>query len=403
VYQYTRSQSDGLSVSSIAGADRDFVAELSRGCYTVAIGGDGSLNVRRFLAIILVIGCAAQDGPAEKLIASGHWKRARALIEQRLHAKPDDPEALFMLSQIRNAFGDHSSPLGLAEKAVLLNGSVARYHRQLAEVQGIMAQHAGPLQEIMLGRRFRKEIDIALKLDPRDVQAHRDLLEFYLLAPGILGGEVKKAEITAQQISALDAAEGYLAKARIAEIRKDRGQTALFLREAAAVRPASYKAQVALGQMYLDQSPPDVDSAEKFARTAVSVDAERVAGYAILAAVYADRSDWSALDRTLVAAAQAVPDDPTPYYRAAERLLTADREPARAERYLRTYLAQEPEGNQPTAADAHWKLGLALRAQSEVSAAVSEWKKALALNPASPAGIELKQIRNATPNSREAN
>jgi hypothetical protein len=44
-------------------------------------------------------------------------------------------------------------------------------------------------------------------------------------------------------------------------------------------------------------------------------------------------------------AARAVPDDLTPPYRAALRL-------PRAERYLRAYLAQPPEGNAPSAADA---------------------------------------------------
>ena len=91
---------------------------------------------------------------------------------------PDDPDAIFLLSQIRNAFGDHATPLGLAEKAVRLDGRVAWYHRQLAEVQGVMAQQAGVFQQAILARRFRNEIDTALGLDPRDVQALRDLMEY---------------------------------------------------------------------------------------------------------------------------------------------------------------------------------------------------------------------------------
>jgi hypothetical protein len=60
-------------------------------------------------------------------------------------------------------------------------------------------------------------------------------------------------------------------------------------------------------------------------------------------------------------AARDVPDDPVPYHRAAERLLAAGRDLARAERYLRVYLAQEPEGNQPTAAEARSKLTIGLQ------------------------------------------
>ncbi|MEI9971831.1 MAG: hypothetical protein WDO73_07120, partial [Ignavibacteriota bacterium] len=122
-----------------------------------------------------------------------------------------------------NAFGDHDSPLSLAEKAVALDGAVAKYHRQVAEVTGVMAQHAGVFQQFLLARRFRREIDTALSLDGRDVQALRDLMEFYLLAPGIVGGDKEKAKALAARIADIDPVQGQLAHARLAEAAGDRG------------------------------------------------------------------------------------------------------------------------------------------------------------------------------------
>lgn len=311
---------------------------------------------------------AQQEATPEKLIEAGHWKRARALVEKRLRDAPDDANANFLLSQIRYAFGDRDSPLPLAEKAVRLDPSVARYHRQLAEVQGIQAQRAGIFQQLGLARRFRKEIDTALELDPRDVQAQRDLLEYYLVAPGIVGGDTKKAEALARRIAALDASEGFLARARIAEFRKDQAQTDAMLRRAAEARPPSYKAQMALAQFDLSPRHHDESAAEALAKAAINLECGRVTAYGILAAIYARRADWSALDAILASAATAVPDDGSPYYRAAEQLLADGRDAPRAEKYLRIYLAHEPEGNQPTAADAHAKLGRALRARGPEAA-----------------------------------
>ena len=346
----------------------------------------------RAFSFLIAASCLAQDTP-EKLIEAGHWKRARALVQERLRESPDDPNANFLWSQIRNAFGDHASPPSLAEKAVRLDGGVARYHRQLAEVQGLMAQRAGIFQQVALARRFRKEIDAALGLDPRDTQALRDLLEFYLLAPGIVGGDSKKADAVARQIAAVDQAEGYLAEARLAEFRKDSARAEAMLRRAAEIRPPSYKAQIALAQLYLLPERRNEAAAEALGRSAIALDRGRIAGYCVLAAVYAARADWSALDAIVSTAAREVPDDPAPYYSAAERLLSDGREPVRAERYLRFYLAQEAEGNQPTAADAHWKLGLALREQGQVASAIREWKAAVQADPESPAARELKRTR----------
>jgi tetratricopeptide (TPR) repeat protein len=349
--------------------------------------------VRRIFLGFTALVCFAQEPTPEKLIEEGHWKRARVLIERRLAVAPDDPNATYLASQIRAAFGDRTAPLTLAEKAVRLDGKVARYHRQLAEVQGVMAQRAGVFQQLLLARRFRREIDIAIGLDPRDTQALRDLLEFYLLAPSVAGGDAKKAEATAQRIASLDAAEGYLATARIAAARKDSSQMERMLRRAAEVRPPSYKARMALAEFYLQPEHRNDAQAEAAAREALQLDQTRIGAYGVLAYVYAGRGNWIALDAILTAAAREVPDDPAPYYRAAEGLLAGGRDPARAEQYLRAYLAQEREGNQPTAADAHWQMGLALEAQGRHASAVGEWKTAVQLDPESAAARELKRTR----------
>jgi len=313
-----------------------------------------------FVVLAAAIGLSAQPSGAEALIEAGHWKRARSFVDWRLQENADDPDALFLSSQIHNAFGDHTSPLPLAEKALKLDGKVARYHRQVAEVLGVAAQHANMFQQVGLARRFRKEIDAAIALDPHDTQALRDLVEFYLLAPGILGGDTAKAAQTADRIASINRAEGLLAQARIAEFHKNPAETEALLRRAAELRPASYKAIMALAEFYLEPQHRNDSATETAARAAVTLDPGRVGAYSVLAAVYARQSNWAALEETLSQAAQAVTDDPAPYYRAAEQLIADSREPERAERYLRTYLMQEPEGNEPAAAEAHAKMDVAL-------------------------------------------
>jgi cytochrome c-type biogenesis protein CcmH/NrfG len=330
------------------------------------------LNQKPILALVsstcLALSAYSQQTDPEKLIDAGHWIRARAIVEARLHQNPDDSLSNFLLSQIRNAFGDYTSPLGLAEKAVALDGRVAKYHRQLAEVLGVEAQHAGPVKIVFLAHRFRGEIDTAIGLDPRDVQTQRDLLEYYLVAPGIAGGDVQKAMVSAQHIGELDAAEGYLAKARIASFRKQTAETEALLRNAAWSQPPSYRAHVELAKFYLAPEHSNPAVAEGVAKDLLKLDRERVEPYVFLAQVYADRDDWNALDAVLAGDAEQCPDDLAPYYRAAEVLLGHGRDPARAESYLRTYLGREPEGNEPPVADARQKLATtrALQGNCEV-------------------------------------
>jgi hypothetical protein len=320
-------------------------------------------NIATAALCALTFAVAGQPSEAEEWIEAGHWKRARTDVEARIRATPNDPEANFLLSQIRAAFGDRSTPLPLAEKAVALNGRTAKYHRQVAEVLGVVAQHSNAFQQILLARRFRKEIDTALALDPRDVQANRDLLEFYLLAPAVAGGSRQRAGAVADRICGIDAPEGLLAKARIARFDRQPALEEALLRKAAEAQPASYRARIALAEFYLAPERTGLPAAEAAARDALRLDPGRSDAYAVLAAVYADRGSWAELDALLAEARREVPDDLYPAFRAGERLLAGGRQAERAERYLRLYLAQEPEGNRPTAAEANRQLErvLALR------------------------------------------
>ena len=353
--------------------------------------------MRLIFILCAVAALRAEQSPAEQLIEAGHWKRARNLVEAHLREAPGDPLSNFLLSQIRGAFGDQATPLPLAEKAVSLDGRSAKYHRQVAEVLGVTAQHAGAFQLLLLARRFRKELDTTLALDPRDLQALRDLQEFYLLAPGLVGGDQRKAAGIAGQIAAIDAVDGLLASARIAEIQKDSAAREVLLRQAAEARPARYKAQLALARFYLEGGRENPSAAEAHAKAAIGLEPDRVDAYAVLAAVYVDRAEWSELDLALALSLREVPDDVVPHYRAAERLLAKGCDPARAERYLRVYLAQEPEGNQPSLSEARSKLGLALEAQGRGAAALLEFQEAGRLDPESKVAQDLKRLRNTRP------
>ena len=287
------------------------------------------------------------------------------MVEAHIRQDPKDASAHFLLSQIRNAFGDHATPLPLAEEAVALDVQTAKYHRQVAEVLGVMAQHANAVQRLLLARRFRKAIDTALALDPRDVQALGDLMEFYLLAPWIAGGDRKQAEATAEQIAGIDAVEGWLAQARIAGFENRTAEVETLLKRAADTHPPSYRASIALARFHLAAGHSNLTAAESEAKAALRLDRGRAEAHAILAEIYAEQSRWSALDSVLEDAAREVPDDLAAYYRTAERLIAAGHDFERAERCLGVYLAQEPEGNEPTLAEARRQLNRARERASQ--------------------------------------
>jgi predicted Zn-dependent protease len=312
-------------------------------------------------ALALFAGFAHAQTPAEDLIEAGHWKRARAIVERRLRETPNDALAAFLMSQINFAFGHREAPLDLAEKAVALAPDVAKYHRQLAEALGVKAQHSNVFQQAFLARRFKKEIDAAIALDPANIQARRDLMEYYLIAPAIVGGDRKAAESVAAAIAKMDAPEGLRARARIAQWQRDYALEEELLHKTVEAAPERYKLRIALAEVFVKDRVNWSAAAEQ-ARAAITIDVTRVDGYSILAEALATENKWQELDATLEEAERNVPDDLTPYYRAAQGMIATGKNLAQAGADLQKYLSQEPEGNEPPAREARQKLSAIISA-----------------------------------------
>src|SRR5947209_3269474 len=165
----------------------------------------------------------AQPSP-EALLRDGHFKRARAIVEAKFAASSNDPELLCWMSRIRQAWRDLPAAQQFAEKAVAADPKNANYHLRLADAVGEEAQHAGVLRQPGLGRRFKKEIDLTLSLDPKNVEALNDIMAFYWMAPGIVGGDKSKARATAARMGEIDPLRGIFAQMTIAQWEKQPGE-----------------------------------------------------------------------------------------------------------------------------------------------------------------------------------
>src|SRR5690349_4821564 len=122
---------------------------------------------------------SAQAAP-DDLLSGSHFKRFRAVAA--LHPA-NDAEGFYLNATVKQLWGALDEAEKLAEKAVAANPKEARYHYRLAEIAGIKAQKASVLHQMGLARKFKKEADAALALDPNHIRALDMMMSFYLEAP----------------------------------------------------------------------------------------------------------------------------------------------------------------------------------------------------------------------------
>ena len=123
-----------------------------------------------------------------------------------------------------------------------------------------------------------------MALDPNNDAALRDLFDYYLEAPGFLGGGYDKAEAIAQRIAARNPAEGQFVQSRLADQRKQFDTPEEQLRRAIELAPRQVGRLLDLARYLarhgrIQESEAAFDKAEQLAPNSPEVEFARAGMY----------------------------------------------------------------------------------------------------------------------------
>src|SRR5262249_54678817 len=297
------------------------------------------MKLRRSGSVVLSFVClslafaAGADPDPDLLIEQQHYKQARKGLEDRLTRNARDLKAVELLAKIRLEGKQNDDVIKMMEQVLPQNGNNAEFHIILADAYGQKAQRdgAGTFERTHLGRSMKKEGDTALALDPGNLDALEGMMQFHLEAPGIVGGDKKKAHEYADRMVAIDPVRGNLAQAQIAFSENHEESVETFYQKALVANPKSYNALISIGAFYLGDRHRDYERSDKYLHQALQVDPARSGAYSVLAQSLAAREKWPELEQLLASAEKNVPDDFSYYYQAARILLNTGKDNARAE------------------------------------------------------------------------
>ena len=143
------------------------------------------------------------------------YSAARKRFEQIVASRPDDPEVNYRLGRLALWFDDAARGRTCLEKAARAAPNDARIQDALGDAYGLIAQKAGKIAGFGLAMKCRAAYQRAVKLDPRNIEYHWSLLRYFLEAPWMVGGGMKKAYAEAAEIKKLDAEDGRIAFATL--------------------------------------------------------------------------------------------------------------------------------------------------------------------------------------------
>lgn len=272
----------------------------------------------RLLGILLTLtAVASASGPeldlARKLYNLTDYDQSLRTLQS---APQKDAEIYQLMGRDYYMLSDYKKATEALEKAFAANPESSECALWLARAYGRRAETSNPISAPVQASKARQFFEKSVQLDANNLDALSDLFDYYLEAPGFLGGGVDKAQATAVRIGAISQAEGYAAQAKLAERHKEFG------------------------------------SAEEQLNRAIQAAPQQIGKLIELARLLAKQGRYRESDLTVARAEQVAPDSPRRLYATADLYIKTGRHLDVARTLLERYLTCKLTPDDPPRSDA---------------------------------------------------
>jgi len=275
------------------------------------------LIFRLFLITVISSICLLAAAPEyQQALGLYNHTEFQTSLDLLLPLEPKDAATLVLIGQDYFMLGDAKRATDFFSKAVTEEPTNSVYYHWLGRAYGRRAEISNPFSAMSHASKARQNFERAVELDPKNSEAVNDLFEFYLEAPGFIGGGLEKATQMAEKIAARDPAEGNYARARIAEKRKE------------------------------------YSSAEQHLRRAMELAPHQVGRVLDLAKFLAKQGRYQESDETFLAATKLAPNAPKVMYARAATYIESGRNIETARELLEKYLASSVTPEDPPKSEA---------------------------------------------------
>lgn len=307
--------------------------------------GRGWLLAGLCLPVLAV--AAPPVSPGNVFANNGNYPAAVQAFSQAHAAAPNDAAILADLARATLRQGGHNKQaVDDAQQAVALAPGKAAYQLLLGDAYSNYVDDVSFFSKLGIAHKIRDAYLKAVALDPDNATAHFSLAMYYLVAPGIAGGDVDKGKAQIAVLAKLAPALADSLNARLAMQDKQGAQAEDWLRKAAAA---------------------SMDGGEEVA----------------LGAYQASGKHWDQALATLRAATVTHPQNPDAWYQIGRLAAEGHVDAVTGIKALQTYLGMPIDwhnGNQPYCW-AEFHLAQIHARQGDKADARAEYQQALRLNP----------------------
>ncbi len=152
----------------------------------------------------------AQDlNSAKNLLQNNKLNEAKSILEKLISNDKNNAEAHFYLGKTLLRMKEYEDASDEFETAIKINYNNADYHFWFAQAMGADAVNSSIFTKIKLAPKIKDEYMKTVKINPSHIEGRVGLINFYRMAPGIMGGSMEKAYSEAKILIGYDEKVGH--------------------------------------------------------------------------------------------------------------------------------------------------------------------------------------------------
>lgn len=297
------------------------------------------------LCLLLPAAAGAADVARADTLLKARDPAAATEVAALLQARPDDPAVRVLQIRLLIQQGKADDAVDAAEELADDAPESAQAHLWLGNAYGNRIGQLGTFGQGLMAPKLRAAFERAVELDPDTHEARAALVEFYLMAPGIVGGSVDKARAQATELQRRDPPRGHYALGRIAQQEGNVEEAGRHYLAAYAGRPDNDTFRMTVGIVHQQAEAWD--------------------------AAFAHFGQWT----------REKPDAAGAWYQLGRTAVVSGRRLDEGAAAFRRFLALPERPGQPAHKHGWWRLGQALAMAGDTAGAREALERALALDP----------------------
>jgi len=207
------------------------------------------------LTFIGTIVCAQVDSTGIKLLGEKKYTEAQLFFTAAVKRNDKDAESRYYLALTLMQQQKLDDAEDEIDEAIDLNENISKYHIARGNILGLQTMNANPVSQAFLAPKVKNAYLRGSELDPNNIEARQALYNYYVMAPGIMGGSEEKALEQANAVVKLNPLRGYLMLASFhIRVHKDTLEAEQQIKKAIKAEPERGAGYKQLGYHYLNRN-----------------------------------------------------------------------------------------------------------------------------------------------------